>query len=165
MKLVTLLLAMVPLTLSAQKVTVEFDETRDFSGFKTFSLLSGKIHSRNPSLNNELVTKKLDALIRKRLTERGLSEVESKPDLNVLYSLGSGRRKQVERYGAGWRGSRTVVLHYTEGTLILSLRDARKHELVWQAIAVEDKSDPMKIQAALDDMVRKSAEKYPPKKK
>jgi hypothetical protein len=138
---------------------------RATSHYKTFALLSGKIQSQNPSLNNELVTKKLDALIRKRLTERGLTEVESKPDLNVVYTLGSGRRKQVERYGAGWRGSRTLVVRYTEGTLILNLRDTRQHDLVWRSIAIEDKSDPMKIQAALDDMVRKSCEKYPPKKK
>jgi hypothetical protein len=30
---------------------------------------------------------------------------------------------------------------------------------------VEDKSDPSKISEHLDDMVRKSIEKYPPKKK
>jgi hypothetical protein len=71
----------------------------------------------------------------------------------------------VERYGAGWHGRRTVVYNYAEGTLVLKLRDARKGELVWQAIAVEDKSDPNKIQTALDTMVRKSVEKYPPKKK
>ncbi len=159
------LLAMMPASICAQKITLEFDEAQDFSGYKTFVLLRGTIHSQNPSLNNELVTKKLDALIRKRLTERGLTEVDAKPDLNVIYTLGSGRRKQVERYGAGWGGTRVVVAHFTEGTLILNLRDATKHELVWRTIAIEEKSDPMKIQAALDDMVRKSFEKYPPKGK
>ena len=159
------LLALVPLALSAQKITVEFDEARDFSDYKSFHLLNGTIHSRNPSLNNELVTKKIDALLRKRLTERGLTEVAEQPDVNVVYSLGSGRRRQVERYGVGWRGTRTLVSSYSEGTLIINLRDARKHELVWRAIAIEDKTDPMKIQAALDDMVKKSVEKFPPKKK
>lgn len=157
-------LTILPITLCAQKITTEFDEERDFSDYRTFALLNGKIHSKNPSLNNDLVHRKIDGLIRKRLTERGLTEVPSQPDLNIVYSLGSGPRTQVERYGAGWHGRR-VIYHYTEGTLILNLRDARKHELVWQAIAVEDKNDPMKIQAALDDMIRKSFEKYPPKKK
>ena len=158
------LVTMLPVTLCGQKVTIEFDEEHDFSDYKTFALVDGKIHSKNPSLNNDLVVRKIDALVRKRLTERGLTEVPSQPDLNVVYSLGSGARTQVEHYGAGWHGHR-VAYHYTEGTLILNLRDARKKELVWQAIAVEDKSDPTKIQAALDDMVRKSFEKYPPKKK
>ena len=157
-------LALLPLSLCAQKVTIEFDETHDFSDYTTFALLPGKIHSQNPSLNNDLVVRKIEGLIRQRLTERGITEVPSQPALNVVWSLGSGRRQEVEHYGLGWHG-RTVVYHYTEGTLILKLRDARKRELVWQAIAVEDKNDPMKIQAALDDMVRKSFEKYPPKKK
>ena len=151
-------------SLAAQKVTIEFDESRDFSDYKTFSLVRGAIHSKNPNLNNELVKKKLDDIIRKRLTERGLTEVDSRPDLNITYTLGSGKRTQVERYGPGWRGGRRVF-HYTEGTLVLMLRDSRKRELVWQAVAVSEKSDPAKVQGALDDMVRKSAEKYPPKKK
>ena len=162
---VLVMLMVFPVTLGAQKVTIEFDEEHDFSDYKTFALLDGKIHSKNPSLNNDLVHRKIDAAIRKRLSGRGLIEVASEPDLNVEYSLGSGNRSQVERYGAGWHGSRRVTHHYTEGTLVLNLKDARKQELVWQATAVEDKNDPTQIQAALDDMVRKSFEKYPPKKK
>jgi hypothetical protein len=48
---------------------------------------------------------------------------------------------------------------------VINLRDTRKHELVWRSIAVEDKNDPIKIQEHLDDMVRKSVDKYPPKSK
>jgi hypothetical protein len=156
-----------PLLLSAQKVTVEFDEARNFSDYKTFKILDGQLHSNNPSLNNSLVKKKIEASIREHLAARGLSEVEARPDLNVRYSLGSARRTEIDRYPAGWRGygTRTVAVHYTEGTLILDLRDATQHELVWRAISSEDKTDPMKIQAALDNMVKKSVEKYPPKKK
>lgn len=158
------LLALLPFTLCAQKITTEFDETRDFSAYRTFALQDGKIHSKNPSLNNDLVVRRVTALVRQRLAERGLTEVPARADLNVSWSLGSGRRTEVERYGIGWRGG-AVVHHYTEGTLILKLRDAKQRELVWQAIAVTDKSGAAKIQAALDDMVRKSFEKYPPKKK
>lgn len=159
-----LLFALLPFIASAQKITVEFDEARDFSGYKTFIIRDGALHSKNPSLNNVLVKKKIEAEIRKRLIEKGMEEVESRPDLNVRYSLGSGRRTEVDRYPSGWGGTRVVALHYTEGTLILDLRDAKQHELVWRAIAIEDKSDPMKIKDKLEDMVKKSLEKYPPKK-
>ena len=37
--------------------------------------------------------------------------------------------------------------------------------LVWRAIASEEKSEASKIEGKLDDMVRKSLEKYPPKQK
>ena len=58
-----------------------------------------------------------------------------------------------------------VRVPYAEGTLVIDLRDAQKHALVWRAIASVEKSDASKIQGKLDDMVKKSFEKYPPKKK
>jgi hypothetical protein len=147
-----------------QEVSLAFDEAQDFSIYKTFAIADGKLTSKNPSLNNELVQKQLENEIRRRLTERGLMEVAGQPDLNVRYSLGSGRRVEEDAYPAGWRGTRVVRKHYTEGTLILDLRDAKKHVLVWRAITVVDDRDPLKIKDHLGDMVRKSAEKYPPKK-
>ncbi|MGH9645715.1 MAG: DUF4136 domain-containing protein [Bryobacteraceae bacterium] len=94
-------------------------------------------------------------------------EVESKPDLNVRFTLGQARRSEVEAYPAGWRGlgTRRVRVAYTQGTLVINLRDTSRKELVWRAIATEEKNDPMEISKHLDEMVRKSIEKYPPKKK
>ncbi len=159
-----LLLIVLPALAFSQKVSLAFDETLNFSDYKTFAIAAGKLNSKNPSLNNELVQKKLEDGIRKRFTERGLTEVPGQPDLNVRYSLGSGARVEDEAYPAGWRGTRIVRRHYAEGTLILDLRDAKKHVLVWRAIAVVDETDPFKIQDHLSDMVRKAAEKYPPRK-
>jgi hypothetical protein len=73
------------------------------------------LNSKNPSLNNELVQKKIETDIRGRLTERGLTEVPGEPDLNVRYSLGSGARVADEAYPAGWRGTRFVRRRYAEG--------------------------------------------------
>jgi hypothetical protein len=161
-----LLAVLLPLLLAAQKVNVEFDDGADFFRYRTFMIREGQIHSTNPSLNNDLVRKKIESLIRQHLTAKGLIEVEKQPDLNVRFSLGAARRTQVEQYPAGWRwyGTRVVRVHYTEGTLVVDLRDAKARALVWRAIAVEDKNDPGQIQKRLDDMVRKSIEKYPPKK-
>ncbi len=58
-----------------------------------------------------------------------------------------------------------VRVPYTEGTLVIDLRDRLTRSLVWRGIASEDKSDPTKIEGKLDGMVRKSLEKYPPKRK
>ena len=64
---------------------------------------------------------------------------------------------------AGGYGTRIVRVPYAEGTLVIDLRDTAKKSLVWRAVAVEEKQDPMKLQGKLDDMVKKSFEKYPPK--
>jgi Domain of unknown function (DUF4136) len=167
MKLLMLLPLLVAGQIYAQKVEIEFDESADFSRYKTFAVQEGQLNAKAPALNSELTRKKIDNEIRKRLIEKGLMEVSAKPDLNVRFTLGSARRSEVEAYPAGWRGlgTRRVRVAYTEGTLVINLRDTSKRELVWRAIAVEDKSDPAKISEHLDDMVKKSIEKYPPKKK
>jgi Domain of unknown function (DUF4136) len=152
----------------AQKVTVEFDSAADFSHYKTFAIRAGRLNSRNPSLNSELVKKRIDAAIANNLTAKGLTPVsEGRSDLNVRYTFGSARRVEREAYPAGWRGlgTRIVRVPYAEGTLVIDLRDPSTRSLVWRAIATQEKSDPNQIAGKLDDMVRKSIDKYPPKKR
>jgi len=151
----------------AQKIDIEFDESAVFERYKTFHIVQGQINARAAALNSDLTRRKIENEIRKRLIEKGLMEVESNPDLNVRFTLGQARRSEVEAYPAGWRGlgTRRVRVAYTEGTLAINLRDTSRKELVWRSVAVEDKSDPIEISKHLDDMVRKSIEKYPPKSK
>jgi hypothetical protein len=151
----------------AQNVTVEFDPAANFSGYKTFSIRDGRLNSKNPELNSELVKKQIEADIVRDLTARGLIQAEGKSDLNVRYTLGSARKQEIERYPAGWRGwgTRVVKVPHTEGTLVIDLRDSGTRSLVWRAIAREDKSNASQIQGKLDNMVKKSFDKYPPKVK
>ncbi len=150
-----------------QKVTVEFDGGADFSRYHTFAMAGGQLNSHNPALNSDLIRKKLDDAIAHYLTAKGLTEVLNHGDLNVRYHLGSARKKQVERYPAGWRGmgTRTVRIPYTEGTLVIDLHDTAIRSLVWRGIAHEDKNDAEQIAGKLDEMVKKSIAKYPPKPK
>ncbi len=165
------LLATIPILLAAsaaaQKVTVEFDRAADFSKYKTFAIRDGRLSSKNPALNSDLVKKRLDSDIERYLTARGLTEVSEHPDLNVVYRFGAARRVKVETYPAGWYGwgRRAVRVPYAEGTLVIDLRDTSAHSLVWRGISSEEKEDPNKIEGKLDDMVKKSFEKYPPKQK
>jgi hypothetical protein len=160
-----LLAATIPAALWAQKVNTEFDDAAPFSDYKTFAIRVGRLNSKNPTLNSELTRKRIENNIRKRLQEKGLREVTERPDLNVLFTLGTVRKLETEAYPAGWRGygTRIVRVPYAEGTLVIDLRDTSKRSLVWRAVAVEEKSDIMKLEGKLDDMVRKSFEKYPPK--
>jgi hypothetical protein len=150
-----------------QKIQIESDAAVDFSRFHTFAVRDGRLNSRNPSLNNELVKKKIEADIVKAMEARGLEfAVSGRSDLNVRYTLGAVRKIETEAYPAGWRGwgTRIVRVPFTEGTLVIDLRDPTTRSLVWRAIAREDKDDASKVEGKLDDMVRKSFEKYPPKK-
>jgi len=152
----------------AQKVEIEFDQSVDFSKFKTFTIRDGRLNSKNPSLNSELVRKRIDADIEKYLEARGLEFTPSgRSDLNIRYTLGAARGVQREAYPAGWRGwgTRVVRVPYTEGTLVIDMRDPTTRSLVWRAVARSEKSNAAQVEAKLDDMVKKSCEKYPPKPK
>jgi hypothetical protein len=151
----------------AQKITVEFDQAADFAKYKTFAIRDGQLNSRNPALNSELVKKRIEADIVRDLSARGLEMTTGRADLNVRYRFGSARKAEIERYPAGWRGfgTRVVRVPYTEGTLVIDLRDPSTRSLVWRGIASEEKSEGTKIEGKLDDMVRKAIEKYPPKLK
>ncbi|MGA7792785.1 MAG: DUF4136 domain-containing protein [Candidatus Acidiferrales bacterium] len=152
----------------AQKITMEFDQTIDFSKYKTFAIREGQLNSGNPALNSPLVKKQIEADIQNDLTAKGLTLVTSGPsDLNVRYTFGAARKTEIEAYPAGWYGlgTRYVRVPYAEGTLVIDLRDPTTRSLVWRAIAAEEKSDATKIQGKLNDMVKKSIDKYPPKKK
>lgn len=149
-----------------QKVNVEFDQAIDFSKYRTFAIRAGQLNSRNPALNSELVKKRIDADIERELTKRGLEVTTGRSDLNVRYTLGSTRVVETEAYPAGWRGWGTAIVRvpYAEGTLVIDLRDPTTRSLVWRAIAREEQRDPIKLEGKLDGMVRKSIDKYPPKK-
>ena len=66
-----LLAVSVPGRALAQKIDVEFDESADFTQFKTFALQNGQLNARAPALNSELTRKKIENELRKRLVERG----------------------------------------------------------------------------------------------
>jgi len=159
---------LVAMAAHAQKIEVEFDQNVDFSKFRTFAIREGKLNSKNPSLNSDLIKKRIDGDIEKYFASKGLESAgEGRADLNIRYTLGAARTVTREAYPAGWRGmgTRVVRVPRTEGTLVIDLRDTETKSLVWRAIAREEKSNASQVESKLDDMVRKSIEKYPPKKK
>ena len=60
----------------AQKTSAAFDETVDFSNFKTFAF--DKEGARNPFVNALIVS-----AVERELTSRGLTKVDVDPDLKV----------------------------------------------------------------------------------
>ncbi|HWF12743.1 MAG TPA: hypothetical protein VG272_03335 [Candidatus Acidoferrales bacterium] len=55
----------------AQKITMEFDQSIDFSRYKTFAIRDGQLNSRNPALGGELVKKQIETDIQNDLTAKG----------------------------------------------------------------------------------------------
>jgi len=151
----------------AQNISVEFDQSVDFTKFKTFAVRDGQLNARAPALNSELTKKNIQTEIERSLTAKGLTKVETgASDLNVFFTFGAARRMETEAYPAGWRGlgTRVARVPYSEGTLVIDLRDPTTRSLIWRGVASESESNPAKMAEKLDDMVKKSIAKYPPKK-
>lgn len=148
----------------AQKVDVQFDQATDFSRYHTFAIRSGQLNAKDPELNSDLNKKRIETDISNALTARGLTQKVGRPDLVVRYHFGAARKQQVERYPRGWRGTRVVRTPYQEATLTIDLHDVARQSLVWRAVAREDKGSASDLDKHLDDMVRKSLDKFPPKK-
>ena len=123
------------------------------------------MNSKNPALNSELTKKRIEAGIVRDLTAKGLTLSTGPSDLNIRYHFGSARKTEVETYPAGWRGwgTRVVRVPYTEGTLVIDLRDSGTHSLVWRGIAREDKGDANKIEKPANSTTwsRSRSDKYP----
>jgi hypothetical protein len=165
--LLSLLAVLAPSAARAQKVSAEFDQSVDFTKYKTFIVRDGQVNSKNPAINGELAKKNLQTEIENDLMARGLTKVATGPaDLNLFFTFGAARKVETETYPAGWRGLRTRVARvpYAEGTLVIDLRDPSTRSLVWQGTATDEEKDPTKVAAKLNDMAKKAIAKYPPKK-
>src|SRR5262245_12438388 len=112
----------------AQKVTVQSDEATDFSRFKTFAIRQGTLRALSPVLNSDLMKKRIETEIRKRLVERGLRETAPAADLNVFFMFASRPKGEVTAVPSGPRGlaTRHVATEEFEGTLTVDLRDPSK---------------------------------------
>jgi Domain of unknown function (DUF4136) len=150
----------------AQKITTEFDRAADFTAFKTFAVREVQLTDTNPVLNSDLVKKRIQSEIERSLTVKGLAMVTGPSDLDVLCQFGSTAKEDVDVVRGGGRGTGPQVVRvvHVQGTLVIDLRHATTRSLIWRGVAVEQQNDPVKLQGKVEDMVKKSIAKYPPKK-
>ena len=165
----------------------DFDPSADFVSYHTYYWAGGKDITGGGNLENSLVDKRIKDIITAQLSSKGLSEVteSAKPDLVVLYWIGSKDKTSVEsvprtttsarvvwsRYDPYWGGrwgrtyDEVVVRNYTEGTLIVDLIDANTKQLAWRAYLVQtvDK-DPQKTAQRAEANAMAAFAQYPPAK-
>src|SRR5262249_684743 len=117
--------------------------------------------------NSSIVRKRIEDSIRAQLTAKGMTEVQSRPDLVVNFRFGAANRRQVESFPAGRWGRRRQIetFRFTEGTLVINLMDPEGRELVCRGIYGDDESSPGRISNKLPDDIKKLFSDFPPKKK
>lgn len=84
----------------AQSVNVEFDESVDFTKYKTFVIRDGVMNAKSPALNNSLTKKRIQTEIEKALIAKGLSLTTDQADLEVFFQFGTARVLEQKTFAA-----------------------------------------------------------------
>lgn len=153
-----------------QKVTTDFNESVDFSKFKTYSWSRAKASKKADPVDNSISGNRIRTAIAAQLAKKGFTEAESGGDVLITYRVTSKDRKQTERSGGmgrrgGFGNTTRITTVYTQGTLLIDILDGGNNELIWRATCKDTVSDPEKFEKRLGQDVEKAFKKYPPKKK
>lgn len=149
---------------STMRTSVDWDETVDFSRYRTFSFRKG-----SPA-RNDLTQRRIEEMTTAALQTKGLRRVsDEKPDLRVFTHVVVRPHQQINytSFGYGWRWGGGVttatVTNVPVGTLIVDLVDTGQREMVWRGRASDVfPSDREERIEELQTAVNKIFEKYPP---
>jgi hypothetical protein len=167
----TFVVALMATPAMAQKVNIDYAHDFDFSTVKTFQYVDTK--DTNPK--NELMANRVIEMIKKELTEGGLTEVSENPDIFVTVHYASQERSTFTTtnfgyggYHGGWYGwgsgmgtSSTTQQNYTEGTLIIDAYDGAEKKMIWRGTGtVTVKSKPEKQIKQVDNILNKLGNRW-----
>lgn len=158
---------------STVSVTTDYDHATVFTNYKSYDLATAP--DQLPlSPTSEAA---LDDTLRGAMAQRGIREVASGADLNVVSHAftkdkinvypaagwGYGVPYRYGRYGM-WMGAPvgyTDVTQYTQGTLILDFVDAKTKKLVFRGVATDTVGTPEQNAENIQEAVRKIMHDFP----
>ncbi|MDJ1481122.1 DUF4136 domain-containing protein [Cytophagaceae bacterium YF14B1] len=159
------------------------DQSRDvdLSKYRTFQFAdvdNTNKGSENPLFENEIIEQNLHASIARELTDRGMQQTTSNPDVKVAYHTYTEKKRSTGNnyypmmYGGwGWRyypwgispfpyaGRQSYT--YTEGTLIIDIIDARTNQLAWRGSIAGTVDNPRTLNRQVEKAVIAIFKKYP----
>lgn len=162
----------------AQKPQIQWNEAYDWDSVETFAWQDtpeSSLEEANPFMHSRIV-----AAIEFELTEGGLTEVSSDPDIYVTYHASSEDRVRLTTdswgYGVGGYGrggwghygyafggpvsSTTTVHEYEEGTLVVDIWSASEQELIWRGTVSRVFSEnPQKAERQVVKSIRRMADR------
>ena len=148
-----------------QKVTVDVDQSANFSTYKTFGWSGGAV-ARNPIIGQLIIN-----AVESELTARGLIRNDANPDIKVAVVAAAGMDIQTVgptwnvNYGV-WGGytNPAAMMNITTGTLLLDLVDVKTERSVLRGVAKETLNRPASADVAADarsveKLIKKSVSK------
>ena len=155
---------------STLDVSVDYDETYDFSNDKTFAIDS----STQDSINTLFSSRVVNALENELKSKHYTKVSKEKADLIFIFKAATKEKSDTHiNYGvSGYRGYRyggmmmstSHTYEYTEGTLVIDALSPKTKKVVWRGVGVKEiseKETPQERTAAVNAAVKKIMAKFP----
>ncbi|HXT71741.1 MAG TPA: DUF4136 domain-containing protein [Vicinamibacterales bacterium] len=156
------LIALLPVAILADDMSVSADPKARFDEFKTFAFRDRKIASDRPELDNRLFVKKLESAVRTGLRAKGVTEAGSNPDLFIdLILVGQDISTAMAPPA---RGVGPQPLRFTAGTLTIDMSRPGETEPVWRGVYRDDETTGSRLVEKLPQDAGKLIDKYPKRK-
>jgi hypothetical protein len=150
---------------AAQDVNYDYDQRANFSGYQTYAWAGGT------NLADDLNHARIVAAVDRQLEAKGLTQVDStkNPNLLVVYRVGLHQDLEINGYDNRWTApyggpSWARVERVPVGTLAIGIVDAKTRSLVWRGSASGDldlNQSPEKWEKKLNKAVEKMFKHYP----
>ena len=171
----------------APRVTVDANQRVNFSKYRTYAWMDSDVKgSQNPLYYNQLASDAVENTVNQVLSEKGLKEVKSRPDLIIGYHFFVEEKTRTVatnnyagplygpyygwgRWGFagwgpswwGWGGPQYREEEYQAGTVVVDMVDARTKQLVWRGSVQQAVNDPARITSLLPKEIERIVERYP----
>ncbi|MEI9921497.1 MAG: DUF4136 domain-containing protein [Bacteroidota bacterium] len=155
----------------------------NFKQYRTFGFSTADIQVSNPAYKSGLISSKIRKDVITEFEKHGLVYSKANPDLLVSYTTFTQDKQQNwSGYGGypmmmgwGWRGPMYwgypymgyggygggYPYHFTEGTLIIDITDAKTNEQVWRGLVKGNVNDIKALSKSIDKGVKAIIKKYP----
>jgi len=151
--------------LPAQDVKVEYDKTKDYSGYKTFRF--GESEIVTPKDRKQISDEALDKIIKeaivKELTEKGLTQNDSTGQLTITYLAGIFEHSEIQKLGplgqTPGSSATTWSNTYSQGELVIDINDSKNNIRVWRINSQTNTTTPEAVQY-IDQIVDKGLKKF-----
>jgi hypothetical protein len=168
-------------TLSAQKVSTNFDKSFDFTNHRRYAWRQNHIITRQGRQNDALIDDKIVQDVNRNLATKGFVEDTTNPDFFISYEAGAGDfTADVEGFHASPAprsnepqgpvyGIPQNVWYSVDGHVVFHLVEAKSNLPVWTATATKKIRDPHKgmknMEKQVEQIVSKTFKSFPPSAK
>lgn len=187
LKQMTMMLMVVFLSACASGPNIDYDQNFNFSAIKTFKVIDEPIKkNKDPQLDNTLITSRIVRDIKSNLSQKGLTETTTNPDVKVDFvitrqtgftSSSSRVSVGVGGFGGGYGHRSGMGMTYSmpvgdsqtfeEGILTINVVDNKKNTLIWTGSSSRElgkNRTPEAIDKTVKEVVDEILNKFPPGK-